>query len=72
PSILLDCLVPFDRAKDMHANLEDIYPVWVERHGAAKAVWIKRWQVALLIGGTWWEKLLSATERLLKVMRLSG
>lgn len=72
PSFLIDYLVPARRAQDMHANLEDIYPKWVERHGARRAAWIRTMQVVLLIGGTWWEKLLSTAERLLKVVRISG
>jgi hypothetical protein len=72
PSLLLDLLVPLDRAQDMHANLGELYPSWVERHGAGRASWIRRSQVALLIGGTWWEKILSTCERLLKVVRLIG
>jgi len=72
PSFILDMLVPYDRAQDMHANLAELYPVWVSRHGARRAEWIHRTQVALLIGGTWWEKLLSTGERLLKVARLIG
>ena len=72
PSFILDMLVPYDRAQDMHANLGELYPVWVSRHGAYRAEWVRRAQVALLIGGTWWEKLLSTGERLLKVVRLIG
>lgn len=72
PSFLIDCLVPTGRAQDIHANLDDIFPRWVERHGARKAGWIKSMQVLLLIGGTWWEKGLATAERLLKVARLSG
>ena len=72
PSFLIDYLVPAGRAQDMHANLEEIYPRWVARHGACKAGWIKAMQVFLLISGTWLEKGLAIAERLLKVMRFSG
>lgn len=72
PSLLLDLLVPFDRAQDMHANLGEIYPLWVERYGPRKAAVVRALQIWLLIGGTWWEKLLSTGERLLKSARLIG
>ena len=72
PSMLIDMFVPIDRAQDMHANLDDLFPVWARRHGQSEAVWIKRIQILLLVGGTWWEKIVALAERLLKVARLSG
>lgn len=72
PSILIDALIPFDLAQDMHANLADLYPRWVERHGSGKAIWVVRLQVGMLIGGTLWEKTASFAERLLKIVRLIG
>ncbi|WP_030540542.1 hypothetical protein [Sphingobium sp. DC-2] len=72
PSLLLDMLVPAERAQDMQANLAELFPLWVERHGQLKANMICRFQVILMIGGTWWEKVLTTCERLLKVFRLSG
>ncbi|CAD7336026.1 hypothetical protein FIM10_03975 [Sphingomonadales bacterium 56] len=71
-SLLLDMLVPANRAEDMQANLSELFPRWVERHGTRRARWICRIQVVLLIGGTWWEKAIVTAERLLKVFRLIG
>jgi hypothetical protein len=63
-------MVPFDRAQDMQANLSDVYPLWVSRHGHSRAEMIRICQVAWLIGGMWWEKLLSSGERLLNIFRI--
>lgn len=72
PSLILDILVPFARAQDMHANLEEVYPRWVERHGVRRAELIRACQVTWLIAGAWWEKALTTGERLLKVIRIVG
>jgi hypothetical protein len=72
PSLILDLLVPLDKAQDMHANLDDLYPLWVVRHGVLRANLVLRCQVAILIGGAWGEKVISSAERLLKVLRIVG
>jgi hypothetical protein len=72
PSLLLDMLVPIAGSQDMQANLEELFPVWIERHGVQRARWIQRAQVAQLIGGNWWENILSSAERLLKIVKLIG
>jgi hypothetical protein len=71
-SLLIDLLVPSDRAQDMHANLADLYPKWVQRHGERKAAWVARMQIAMLIGGNGWEKLAPIFDKLLKIVRLIG
>jgi len=72
PAWALDAFVPLSLAQDMHANLGELYPVWVQRHGLRNASRILRLQVAILIAGTWWEKALSTGERLLKSFRIIG
>lgn len=71
-SLLIDLLVPSDRARDMHANLADLYPIWVQRHGERKAGWVARMQIAMLIGGNGWEKLAPFFDKMLKIVRLIG
>ncbi len=71
-SLLIDMLVTSDRAQDMHANLADLYPAWVQRHGQRKAAWVARMQIAMLIGGNGWEKLAPIFDKLLKIVRLIG
>lgn len=71
-SLLIDMLVPSNRAQDMHANLADLYPTWVLRHGERKATWVARMQIAMLIGGNGWEKLAPIFDKWLKIVRLIG
>jgi hypothetical protein len=68
PSILIDSLIPPERAADMQANLADYFPIWVERHGLAKAHRIRKVQIALLIIGEYWNKAIE----LIKAVKLAG
>ncbi len=72
PSLFLDLLVPAAQAQDMHANLEDLVPVWIERHGPHKAIWVQRLETARLIIGCWWQPVWTLVDRLLKIVRLGG
>lgn len=71
-SKLLDMFVPIELASDMQANLEDMFPTWVERHGFKWARRIYRGQVGLLVLGRWLNKALEVGERLAKIVKFTG
>ena len=73
PSILLlDLFLSPDIAKDSLANLEDVFPLWCERHGIRRARWIFRLQTIFIIVGNRGAALLSFFERVAKLARLTG
>jgi hypothetical protein len=67
-SILIDALVSPDRATDMQANLAEVFPLWVKRYGLSAARWIRQMQIARLIIGEYWNKVLE----LIKAIKLAG
>ena len=67
-SILIDALIDSRRAVDMQANLAEVFPLWVERHGSFRAKWICKVQIARLIIGEYWNKVLE----LIKAIKLAG
>lgn len=72
-SFWLDALIDPNLAQDIQANLEDLFEIWVDRHGDRRARWIYRWQVFLTIGGHWLSKVLDLLERAAKLAkRISG
>ena len=68
PSLLIDALIAPERAVDMQANLEETFPLWVERHGLTAAHRIRRVQIARLIIGEYWNKAIT----LAKAFKLGG
>ena len=69
---LLDLLVPHERAQDMHANLEEIYPCWVDRHGVRNAAMKLRLQIGILILGNLWERMRAVAGRVIAVAGFGG
>lgn len=67
-SILLDLMLPPKISADMQANLAEVFPLWVERHGLAAAYRIRKMQIARLIVGEYWNKALE----LIKAFKLIG
>lgn len=68
PSILIDALIAPDLATDMQANLADLFPRWIERHGIARTRWIHSAQIVRMIVGEYWNKALD----LIKAIKLAG
>jgi hypothetical protein len=69
---MLDMLVDPTIASDLQANLEELFPTWVQRHGGAKARRIYHVQVARVVFGSWVGKLLDVIERLAKLVKMFG
>lgn len=67
-SILIDTLFSYDRAIDIHANLAEVFSLWVERHGLATAHRIRKVQITRLIIGEYWNKAID----LIKAVKLVG
>jgi hypothetical protein len=61
-------LIAPERAADMQANLAEVFPLWVERHGLAAAHRIRKAQIARLIIGEYWNKAIE----LIKAVKLAG
>ena len=68
PSRLIDMFVPPNQAADMQSNLAEIFPLWVERHGLAVAHRIRKVQIARLIIGEYWNKVIE----LIKAVKIAG
>ncbi|RVT93448.1 hypothetical protein [Sphingomonas crocodyli] len=71
-SIWLDALLEPATAEDIQANLEDVYMLWVNRHGERRARWIYRGQVLRTIAGLWVTKALDLLERTAHVVKQLG
>jgi hypothetical protein len=70
-SFLLDLLVDVKTAQDMHANLSEVYPFWIKRHGSKRAAWICRVQTIALIFGYVGSNTLSIAERFVKLLKIA-
>ena len=67
-SFFIDALIAPNRAADMQANLDEAFPLWVERHGLGAANRIRKVQIARLIIGEYWNKAIE----LIKAVKLAG
>lgn len=68
-SFPIDMLLPIDRSNDLHANLDEVEPLWVAAHGIKRARWIRRSQELQAIAKYWASPLKDAFKAVLKVIR---
>ena len=68
PSLLIDALIAPERAIDMQANLAEVFPLWVARHGLFFARCIRWLQIVRLINGEYFNKAIA----LVKAFKLGG
>lgn len=71
-TFLLDLCLPPTIARDALANLEEVFPLWCERHGIGRARWIFRLQTIFVVLGNRGSALLNFFERVAKLARLTG
>lgn len=68
-SFIADMLLPVKRSNDLHANLDEVEPLWVAAHGIRRARWIRRSQELQAIAKYWVSPLKDAFQAVLKIIR---
>lgn len=68
-SLMVDLLMPPAMARDFYANVEECFPLWVERHGMRRARWIARFQAWNAAVGYRVGQLLDVVERFARAIR---
>ena len=71
-SLLIDLFVPPDLARDMQANLEELYPIWIDRHGERNARRVHLTQCIRMVGGHMFNGVIGLFERVVGAFKLIG
>ena len=68
-SFVADLLLPIKLSSDLHANLDEVEPLWMTAHGIRRARWIRRSQEFQAIAKYWASPVRQAFQAVLKVIR---
>lgn len=68
-SFVADLLLPIKLSSDLHANLDEVEPLWIAAHGMTRARWIRRSQEFQAIAKYWASPVRQAFQAVLKVIR---
>jgi hypothetical protein len=64
-----DLLLPAKLQRDVHHNLDDMMPIWINAHGLRRARKIRRWQLLMMIMGHYSTIVWKAIVKVLEVVR---